>query len=234
MKGPLALIALTMVLQFSSVVKSVVVMLTVPLGLIGALLGLWVTRSPLGFMALLAMVSLGVMVSHIIVLSDFIEARAKDCRSKRRWCKPVCATATSVGHRARYRRRIDSAFSPAARCGIRSPRSTSSACCLPRADVGDVANALLRVLRETEIHQVTARVMRSLIFKTVAVEHLGKTTAAFEFERHLPPHPGPLPRGEGETFAALDETEAPRALAAFSPAKQNAALKLATMKFPKP
>jgi multidrug efflux pump subunit AcrB len=75
----LALIALTMVLQFSSVIKSVVVMLTVPLGLIGAVLGLFITHSPLGFMALLAMVSLaGVMVSHIIVLSDFIEeARAK-------------------------------------------------------------------------------------------------------------------------------------------------------------
>jgi multidrug efflux pump subunit AcrB len=79
MKISLALICLTMVLQFSSVIKSVVVMLTVPLGLIGALLGLWVTGSPLGFMALLAMVSLaGIMVSHIIVLSDFIEhARAR-------------------------------------------------------------------------------------------------------------------------------------------------------------
>jgi multidrug efflux pump subunit AcrB len=79
MQISLALIALTMVLQFSSVIKSVVVMLTVPLGLIGALLGLAVTGSPLGFMALLAMVSLaGVMVSHIIVLSDFIEhARAQ-------------------------------------------------------------------------------------------------------------------------------------------------------------
>ncbi len=79
MKLSLVLICLTMVLQFSSVIKSVVVMLTVPLGLIGALLGLCVTGSPLGFMALLAMVSLaGVMVSHIIVLSDFIEhARAR-------------------------------------------------------------------------------------------------------------------------------------------------------------
>jgi multidrug efflux pump subunit AcrB len=79
MQVSLALIAMTMVLQFKSVIKSVVVMLTVPLGLIGALLGLGITGSPLGFMALLAMVSLaGVMVSHIIVLSDFIEhARAK-------------------------------------------------------------------------------------------------------------------------------------------------------------
>ena len=79
MEVSLALIAMTMVLQFRSAIKSVVVMLTVPLGLIGAVLGLFVTHSPLGFMALLAMVSLaGVMVSHIIVLSDFIEhARAQ-------------------------------------------------------------------------------------------------------------------------------------------------------------
>lgn len=75
----LALIFVTMVLQFRSVIKSMVVMLTVPLGMIGAFLGLAITHSPLGFMALLAMVSLaGIMVSHIIVLSDYIEeARAK-------------------------------------------------------------------------------------------------------------------------------------------------------------
>jgi multidrug efflux pump subunit AcrB len=79
MQVSLALIAFTMVLQFRSVIKSVVVMLTVPLGLIGALLGLTITGSPMGFVALLAMVSLaGVMVSHIIVLSDYIEhARSK-------------------------------------------------------------------------------------------------------------------------------------------------------------
>jgi len=53
-------------------------MLTVPLGIIGAFLGLVITHSPLGFMALLGIVSLaGIIVSHIIVLSDFIEeARA--------------------------------------------------------------------------------------------------------------------------------------------------------------
>lgn len=74
----LALIALAMVIQFNSVVKSLVVMLTVPLGLIGALVGLTVLQAPMGFMALLGIVSLaGVVVSHIIVLSDFIEeARA--------------------------------------------------------------------------------------------------------------------------------------------------------------
>lgn len=80
----LGLIALAMVLQFNSVTKSLVVMLTVPLGLIGAFLGLAVTGSPLGFMALLGIVSLaGVIVSHIIVLSDFIEeARAEGMELK--------------------------------------------------------------------------------------------------------------------------------------------------------
>jgi multidrug efflux pump subunit AcrB len=79
MKVSLALIALAMVLQFTSVIKSIVVMLTVPLAAIGALVGLAVSGSPLGFTALLGIVSLaGVMVSHIIVLSDFIEhARAR-------------------------------------------------------------------------------------------------------------------------------------------------------------
>ncbi len=75
----ITLIALAMLFQFNSVAKAVVVLLTVPLGLIGAFFGLAVTHSPLGFMALLGIVSLaGVIVSHIIVLSDFIEeARAE-------------------------------------------------------------------------------------------------------------------------------------------------------------
>jgi multidrug efflux pump subunit AcrB len=79
MQISLALIALTMVIQFNSVSKAFVVLLTVPLGLIGAFAGLAFTHSALGFMALLGIVSLaGVIVSHIIVLSDFIEeARAE-------------------------------------------------------------------------------------------------------------------------------------------------------------
>ena len=81
---PLALIMLAMVLQFHSPAKSLVVMLTFPLGLIGAFAGLALFHAPLGFMAMLAIVSLaGVIVSHIIVLSDFIgEARASGMELK--------------------------------------------------------------------------------------------------------------------------------------------------------
>ena len=79
MKFSLSLIALAMIIQFNSVVKSAIVMLTVPLGLVGAFLGLFLMHASIGFMSLLGIVSLaGVIVSHIIVLSDFIEdARAR-------------------------------------------------------------------------------------------------------------------------------------------------------------
>jgi multidrug efflux pump subunit AcrB len=80
----LALITLAMVIQFNSVIKSMVVMLTVPLGLIGAFTGIVAMHTSLGFMAFIGIMSLaGVVVSHIIVLSDFIEeARAEGMELK--------------------------------------------------------------------------------------------------------------------------------------------------------
>lgn len=80
----LALITLAMVIQFNSVTKSLVVMLTVPLGIIGAFTGIAVMHTSLGFMAFIGIMSLsGVVVSHIIVLSDFIEeARAEGMELK--------------------------------------------------------------------------------------------------------------------------------------------------------
>ena len=64
--------------------QPLVMMLTVPLGLIGAFAGLALVHTSFGFMALLGIVSrAGVMVSHIIVLSDFIEqARAEGMELK--------------------------------------------------------------------------------------------------------------------------------------------------------
>lgn len=80
----ISLIALALVIQFASAGKALVVLLTVPLGLIGAFTGLALTQAAMGFMALLGIVSLaGVIVSHIIVLSDFIEeARAEGVELK--------------------------------------------------------------------------------------------------------------------------------------------------------
>src|SRR5262249_35325157 len=67
-------IFVALVVQFRSAVKPVIVFAAIPFGIVGAVGGLVVTGSPFGFMAFLGMISLiGVIVSHVIVLFDFIE-----------------------------------------------------------------------------------------------------------------------------------------------------------------
>jgi multidrug efflux pump subunit AcrB len=69
-------IFLALVFQFKNAVKPLIVFAAVPYGMVGALLALWIMGAPFGFMAFLGVVSLvGVIVSHIIVLFDFIEER---------------------------------------------------------------------------------------------------------------------------------------------------------------
>lgn len=69
-----AAIFLALAFQFKSAVKPFIVFAAVPYGAVGALLALWIMGAPFGFMAFLGVVSLvGVIVSHIIVLFDFIE-----------------------------------------------------------------------------------------------------------------------------------------------------------------
>jgi len=68
------LILLVLVWQFQNVFKPLIVFAAIPFGLVGAVLGLVVTDTRFGFMAFLGVASLiGVIVSHIIVLFDFIE-----------------------------------------------------------------------------------------------------------------------------------------------------------------
>jgi multidrug efflux pump subunit AcrB len=70
----LVAIYLALVLQFNSVTKPLVVYAAVPFGMVGGLMGLLMFNSPFGFMAFLGVASLaGVIVSHIIVLFDYIE-----------------------------------------------------------------------------------------------------------------------------------------------------------------
>ena len=69
-------IFLALVFQFKNAIKPFIVFAAVPFGMVGALAALWIMGAPFGFMAFLGVVSLvGVIVSHIIVLLDFIEAR---------------------------------------------------------------------------------------------------------------------------------------------------------------
>lgn len=63
-----------LLLQFSNAVKPLLVFAATPYGVVGALLALAIMGTPFGFMAFLGIASLiGVIVSHVIVLFDFIE-----------------------------------------------------------------------------------------------------------------------------------------------------------------
>jgi multidrug efflux pump subunit AcrB len=71
-----AAIFLALVFQFKNAIKPFIVFAAVPFGMVGALAALWIMGAPFGFMAFLGIVSLvGVIVSHIIVLFDFIEEK---------------------------------------------------------------------------------------------------------------------------------------------------------------
>ena len=67
-------IYLALVFQFKNAVKPFIVFAGIPFGAVGAFASLWLMRLPMGFLAILGITSLiGVIVSHVIVLFDFIE-----------------------------------------------------------------------------------------------------------------------------------------------------------------
>ncbi len=70
------LIYLALVLQFKNAIKPFIVFAAIPFGMMGAVIALWIMGSPFGFMAFLGCASLiGIIVSHVIVLFDFIEEK---------------------------------------------------------------------------------------------------------------------------------------------------------------
>jgi multidrug efflux pump subunit AcrB len=72
-------IYLALVVQLKNAVKPLIVFAAIPYGVAGALVCLLLTHSPFGFMAFLGIISLiGVIVSHVIVLFDFIEERHEE------------------------------------------------------------------------------------------------------------------------------------------------------------
>ncbi len=74
-KLPIAalIIVLLLVGQFNSIRKPLIILITIPLGLIGVVVGLLVARSYFGFITLLGIVSLsGVVINNAIVLIDRI------------------------------------------------------------------------------------------------------------------------------------------------------------------
>ena len=74
----LLLIYVIIAIQFYSLTKPAIILLSVFLAIAGAVLGLYLTDTPLGFMALLGVVSLsGIVVRNGIMLVEFIEVGLK-------------------------------------------------------------------------------------------------------------------------------------------------------------
>jgi multidrug efflux pump subunit AcrB len=71
------LMALVLMAQFNSYRRSLIILLTVPLGIVGVALGLLLFRQPFGFMALLGVMSLsGMIIKNAIVLVEQIDLEA--------------------------------------------------------------------------------------------------------------------------------------------------------------
>jgi multidrug efflux pump subunit AcrB len=75
----IVMIYLALVIQFRNAIKPFIVFAAIPYGMVGAVAALWIMGAPFGFMAFLGVASLvGVIVSHIIVLFDFIEEKREE------------------------------------------------------------------------------------------------------------------------------------------------------------
>lgn len=71
----LILIFLTMLFQFKSLGKTLIVLATFPLSLLGAMLGLIITGNPMGFTAFMGIISLiGIVVRNGIILVDYADS----------------------------------------------------------------------------------------------------------------------------------------------------------------
>ena len=109
-KLPIAgfLIVMLLVVQFNSIRRPLIILATIPLGLIGVTVGLLVLDSYFGFMTLLGIISLaGIVINNAIVLIDRIKiereekglepARAVVEAAQRRLRPILLTTATTVG-----------------------------------------------------------------------------------------------------------------------------------------
>ncbi len=109
-KLPIAglLIVLLLVGQFNSVRKPLIILLTIPLGMIGVIIGLLTLRSYFGFMTLLGVISLaGVVINNAIVLLDRIRIEIEEngltpqravVEAAQRRMRPILlTTATTIG-----------------------------------------------------------------------------------------------------------------------------------------
>lgn len=77
------IIVLLLIVQFNSFRKMTMVVLTIPLAVIGVVIGLLISREPFGFMPFLGVISLaGIVINNAIVLIDRIEIEQHEMHRK--------------------------------------------------------------------------------------------------------------------------------------------------------
>ena len=101
------LIVMLLVMQFNSIRRPLIILTTIPLGMIGVTLGLLVMKSYFGFMTLLGVISLaGIVINNAIVLLDRIRIEIEGgftpqqaiIESAQQRLRPILlTTATTVG-----------------------------------------------------------------------------------------------------------------------------------------
>jgi len=75
------IIMMLLIIQFNSFRKMTMIVLTIPLGIIGMILGLLIFGVPFGFMAFLGVISLaGIVINNAIVLVDRIEVEENEIK----------------------------------------------------------------------------------------------------------------------------------------------------------
>jgi len=102
----LLLIFLTLLFQFKSIGKVLIVLATFPLSLLGAMLGLLLTGNPMGFTAFLGIISLmGIVVRNGIILVDYADElirehhytiKAAAIASAKRRMRPIFLTSSAA------------------------------------------------------------------------------------------------------------------------------------------
>ena len=103
----MVLMILVLTIQYNSIVKPLVILFSVPMALIGVLVGLLITGWAMGFMAMLGVLSLGgIVINNAIILVDFIEtnvAQGQDLKTavaaagRVRMRPIVLTTLTTIG-----------------------------------------------------------------------------------------------------------------------------------------
>lgn len=102
------LIIILLVAQFNSIRRSLIVLLTIPLALVGTVIGLLVTAADFGFMTLLGLISLaGIVINNAIVLLDRIRIEIREkgrtpahavIEASQRRLRPILlTTVTTIG-----------------------------------------------------------------------------------------------------------------------------------------